>query len=66
MYIFQKNMLLLYIKYMFYNITYANINVDIKYNVDIQNIYCMCVYLYMHNKYTQNILCKQNLCIFII
>ncbi len=27
-----------------------------------QNVYCMCVNLYIHNKYTQNTyqLCKQN------
>ncbi len=28
-----------------------------------RNIYCMCVYLYIHNKYTKytHILCKQKL-----
>ncbi len=49
----------LYIKYI--NIKYKNINV---YTCNyFQNIYCMCVYLYIHNKYTQytHILCKQKL-----
>ncbi len=32
-----------------------------------QNIYCMCVYLYIHNKYTQHthILCKQKALVYI-
>ncbi len=34
-----------------YNINYMNINIyTCKY---FQNIYCMCVHLYIHNKYTQ-------------
>ncbi len=42
-------MLFLYIIYIY--IKYKNINVyTCKYFL---NIYCMCVYLYVHNKYTQ-------------
>ncbi len=47
MHVFKKNMLCLYI----YIIKYKYINVyTCKY---FQNIYSMCVYLYIHNKYTQ-------------
>ncbi len=49
MYIFKENMLCLYIKYI-YKLNYMNIN---KYMWIFLNIYCMGVYLYIHNKYTQ-------------
>ncbi len=42
--IFQKNWLFIY------NINYMNINM----HVNIFKIYTMCVYLYIHYKYTQN------------
>ncbi len=45
MYIFKKNILRLYIKYIY--IWYK------LYEYKIPNICCMCVYLYIHNKYTQ-------------
>ncbi len=47
MYIFKKNVLCLYIyiSYTLYEYYYIHVN--------ILNIYCMCVYLYKHNK------CKQ-------
>ena len=55
MYIFQRNILFLYIKciylpYKLYEYKYRHVNAC-KY---FQNIYRMCVYLYIHNKYTQN------------
>ncbi len=43
-----------------YNIYYMNININANVNVNVntckyfQNIYCMCVYLYIHNKHIQN------------
>ncbi len=51
MYIFKKNMLHLYIKYiyMLYNLyEYLSICLSV-----YLSTYCMCVYLYIHNKYTQ-------------
>ncbi len=53
MYIFKKNMLRLYIQYIYiwyklYEYKYVN---KWKY---FQNVCCMCVYLYIHNKYTQH------------
>ncbi len=53
MYIFKKKMLRLYILnvfiYKLYEYKYIHVNAC-KY---FQNIYCMCVYLYIHNKYTE-------------
>ncbi len=40
----------IYLEYKLYEYKYRHVN-TCKY---FQNIYCMCVYLYIHNKYTQN------------
>ncbi len=47
MYIFQKNRLYLYIKYI-YNINYMNINIDMQ----IFSIYtvCVCIYIYINTQ----------------
>ncbi len=51
MYIFKKNMLCLYIKYM---CIYNNINIQMYTCKYFQNIYMhVGVYLYIHTKYTQ-------------
>ncbi len=62
MFIFKKNMLRLYIKYIYtlYQLyKYIHLN-TCKY---FQNRCCMCVCLYIHNKYTQytHMFCKQKL-----
>ncbi len=49
MYILQKNMICLYIKYIILHKLYEYENG----HIDIFNIYCMCVYLCIHNTYTQ-------------
>ncbi len=54
MYIFKKNMLCLYNKYIYiwyklYEYKYLHVNAG-KY---FQNICCMCVHLNIHNKHTQ-------------
>ncbi len=36
------------------NKNYMNINIDVNASKYFQNIYCMCLYLYIHNKYTQH------------
>ncbi len=51
MYIFQKNMFCLYMKYIYKLYKYIYVN-TCKY---FQNIYCMCVYLYIDNEYTHSI-----------
>ncbi len=40
------------IKIILYNMNYMNINIIYTWKY-FQNIYCMCVYLYKHNKYTK-------------
>ncbi len=54
MYIFKKNMLCLYIKYVYiqYNIKYNNINIYT--HVNIFKIYtvCVCIYMYIINEHS--------------